>query len=273
MAWIEAHLFSEVLGMATQAAVIMPQEKRPYAGDGKLKTLWLLHGGSGDHTVWSRMSGIERYANEYGIAVVMPHGHRSCFTDMERGGRFFTHITEELTPAMRHLFPRLSAERGDNYIAGLSNGGYGCLRIGLGRPDLYAAIGAFSAGNKADIPYVDDGSRGAVDRRFLFGEADIRGTPHDLEHLARQAAAAAADGPPRSLPTIYHACGSEDPWLDLNERVRDFFRGPEGAAFDYTYREAAGLGHTWEFWDGEIARFLDHLGLAPEPRGSRYVGM
>ncbi|MCI3921293.1 alpha/beta hydrolase-fold protein [Paenibacillus sp. TRM 82003] len=267
MAFIETHLFSETLGMETQATVLLPQEKRPYEGDGKLKTVWLLHGGSGDHTAWQRMSRIEQYANEYGVAVVLPHAYRSCFTDMARGGRFFTHITEELTPALRHLFPRLSAERNDNYVAGLSNGGYGCLRIGLGRPDLYAAIGAFSAGNKADIPFADDGSPGAVDRRFLFGDGDIRGTDHDLEHLARKAAATGGQ-----LPRIYHACGSEDPWLDLNERVRAFFRGPEGAAYDYTWREAAGHGHTWAFWDEEIVRFLEHIGLQKMPRGSRYLG-
>lgn len=33
------------------------------------KTLWLLHGLSGDHTSWMRNTSIERYANEHGLAV------------------------------------------------------------------------------------------------------------------------------------------------------------------------------------------------------------
>lgn len=264
MAVMETHLFSEVLGMMTQVSVILPQEKQPYEGDGKLKVLWLLHGGSGDHTAWLRMSRIEHYATQYGIAVVMPGVFQSCYTDMVHGGRFFTYLSEELPAVLRHLFPRLSAAREDNYIAGLSNGGYGCLRVGLARPDQYAAIGAFSAGNKADVPFVNDGSVRARDRIALFGEGDIRGTENDLEFLGLRAVSL---GTP--LPRIYHACGSEDPWLDLNERLRDFFLGLQGDPYRYQYREAEGHAHTWEFWDEEIVRFLEWAGLE---RGTAYIG-
>jgi putative tributyrin esterase len=264
MALMETHIFSETLGMEMQVNVILPQEKQPYEGEGKLKTLWLLHGGSGDHTAWQRMSGIERYATQYGVAVVLPGVFQSCYTDMAHGGRFFTYVSEELPGIIRHLFPRLSAAREDNYISGLSNGGYGCLRIGLARPDLYAAIGAFSAGNKADIPFVNDGSERARDRIALFGEGEIKGTENDLEFLG---ARAAAQG--HLLPRVYHACGSLDPWLDLNERLRDFFAGLEGNPYDYRYREAEGHAHTWEFWDEEIVRFLEWIGLE---KGTTYIG-
>lgn len=256
MAWIETHCFSEMLGMETEVQVILPQERRPYTVDDRLKTLWLLHGGSGDATAWLRMSGVERYAAEYGVAVVMPGGLYSCFTDMAHGGRFFSYLTEELPPVMRHLFPRLSAAREDNCIAGFSNGGYGCLRAGLARPDLYAAIGAFSAGDKADVPFANDGSRRALDRIALFGEGSLTGTDNDLKHLGREAL---RKGLP--LPRVYHACGSEDPWLDLNVKMRDFFRGLEGDPYRYRYHQAEGYGHTWEFWDMEIRRFFEFLGL------------
>jgi S-formylglutathione hydrolase FrmB len=264
MAFIETHLTSEVLGMGMTVHVILPQEKQPYIGDGKLKVLWLLHGGSGDDSAWLRMSGIERHAYEYGIAVVMPGGFHSCFTDMMHGGRFFTYVTDELPALLRGMFPRLSAAREDNFISGYSNGGYGCLRAGLARPDLYAAIGAFSAGDKADVPFANDGSRRSLERIILFGEGSLDGTDNDVKHLGREALRKVAP-----LPRVYHACGSLDPWLDLNVLVRDFFRGLEGNPYDYVYHEAEGFGHTWDFWDMEIVRFFDYLEL--ERQASRYI--
>ncbi|AEI44660.1 alpha/beta hydrolase [Paenibacillus mucilaginosus] len=261
---IETNIHSEILALDTTVSVILPQEKQPYSGDGKLKVLWLLHGGSGDHTAWLRMSAAERYANEYGIALVTPGGLQSCFTDMEHGGRFHSYLTEELPPLLRHLFPRLSAAREDNYISGYSNGGYGCLKAGLARPDLYGAIGAFSAGDKSDVPFVNDGSLRSRDRIQLFGEGSLKGTDNDLQHLGRRAL---AGGFP--LPRVYHACGSLDPWLDLNLIVRDFFDGLEGNPYDYRYHQPEGMAHTWDFWDLELLRFFDYLGLEKEP--GRYV--
>jgi putative tributyrin esterase len=266
MAWLETHLYSEVLGMEMTVNVILPQEKQPYTESGKLKVLWLLHGGSGDHTGWLRMSSAERYALDYGVAVVIPGVHNSCFTDMAHGGKYFTYMTEELPGALRRLLPRLSEAREDNYISGFSNGGYGCLRIGLARPDLYAAIGAFSAGDKSDIPFANDGSRKAIDRIILFGEGSLKNTDNDLKHLGREAL---RRGTP--LPAVYHACGSLDPWLDLNELMRDFFSGLEGNPYRYQYHEAEGYGHTWDFWDMELLRFFDYLGLQRVP--GAYIGL
>jgi putative tributyrin esterase len=260
MALIEAHFHSEVLGMDTAVNVILPQEKQPYTDQEKLKVLWLLHGGSGDHTAWLRMSSVERYALEYGVAVVIPGGLHSCFTDMEHGDRYFTWMTEELPGVLRQFFPGLSDRREDNFISGFSNGGYGCLRIGLARPDLFAAIGALSAGDKTDVLFENDGSRRAIDRIILFGEGDMTGTSHDLKHLGRSALDKGIE-----LPRVYHACGSQDPWLDLNEILRDFFTGLEGDPYRYQYHEAEGYGHTWDFWDMEIIRFLELLGLEKVP--------
>lgn len=266
MALIETHFFSEVLNMEMEANVVLPQERQPYSGDGKIKVLWLLHGGSGDATAWLRMSSVERYALEYGIAVVVPSGLNSCFADMAHGGRFFTYVADELPYILRPMFPRLSAAREDNYISGFSNGGYGCLRVGLARPDLYGAIGAFSAGDKSDVPFVNDGSPRSHDRIILFGDGSLKNTDNDLKHLGREALKKNIP-----LPRVYHACGSLDPWLDLNEMMRDFFTGLEGNPYDYQYHEAEGLGHTWEFWDRELLRFFEYLGMKKD--GTRYMGL
>jgi putative tributyrin esterase len=266
MALIETHFYSQVLGMDMEVNVILPQEKQPYNTDKKFKVLWLLHGGSGDATAWIRMSSIERYANEYGIAVVVPGVYNSCYTDMKHGGRFFTYISEELPNIIYNFFPRLSSLREDNYISGLSNGGYGCFKVGLSRPDLFGAIGAFSAGDKSDVPFVKDGSLKAKERIILFGDGDIKNTENDLKHLGREALKNQ-----KPLPKIYHACGGEDPWLDLNHLMRDFFVELEGRPYEYEYHEPEGYGHVWEFWDMEILRFFEFLGM--EKDETKYLGL
>lgn len=43
-------------------------------------------------------------------------------------------------------------------MSGFSNGGYGCMHIGLKYPKKYAYIGALSAGDKAESEYKQDGS-------------------------------------------------------------------------------------------------------------------
>lgn len=256
MALIETHFFSEVLGMDMEVNVVLPQEKRPFIDSEKLKVVWLLHGGSGDATAWLRMSSVERYTLEYNIALVIPGGMSSCFTDVRHGGRFFTYLTDELPGIMRHLFPRLSDKREDNYISGFSNGGFGCLKAGLSRIGLYSAIGAFSAGDKSDVRFDNDGSQRSLERIILFGDGDMKNTENDLKYLGREAL---KEGMP--LPRVYHACGSEDPWLDLNILMKEFFEGLEGNPYDYEYNEPQGFGHTWEFWDKEIIRFFEYLGL------------
>jgi len=246
--------------------VILPQERQPYGDNEKFKVLWLLHGGSGDSTAWLRMTSIERYAYEYGIAVVVPGAMNSCFTDMAHGGRFFTYLTDELPQVLRHLFPQLSEKREDNYVSGLSNGGYGCFKLGLARPDLYSAIGAFAAGDKSDVPFVNDGSQKARDRIILFGVGSIKNTDNDLKYLGREAL---KKGVP--LPRIYHACGSLDPWLDLNEKMRDFFLNMEGCPYDYKYHQLDGYGHEWALWNIEVQNFLKFLGF--EKGKSNYLGV
>ena len=99
MALIHLNFHSDVLGMAMQADVILPQKNTSLIGmqttDSEIyKTLWLLHGLSDDNTIWQRRTSIERYASERGIAVVMVNADRSWYCDMKYGGRYFTYLTD-----------------------------------------------------------------------------------------------------------------------------------------------------------------------------------
>src|SRR5690625_3617308 len=69
--------------------VILPEQTQSQIGmknkkvSDKHPTLYLLHGFSDDHTIWTRRTSIERYVSEMGLAVVMPNVHHSFYTDME----------------------------------------------------------------------------------------------------------------------------------------------------------------------------------------------
>ena len=82
MAFCELRYHSDALGRAVSVNVILPENAKTLIGmntsaQETYKTLYLLHGLSDDHTIWERRTSIERYAAEYGIAVVMPNGGRS----------------------------------------------------------------------------------------------------------------------------------------------------------------------------------------------------
>lgn len=262
MALVHVGFFSEALGMCVNCDVILPQYSRSLIGmktaeAGTRKVLWLLHGASDDQTIWQRRTSIERYAAPLGLAVVMPAAHLSSYSDMAHGGKFFTYIADELPEAM-HKFFGFSKAREDNFIAGLSMGGAGCMKIGLARPEKYGAIGCLSAGASNFRKAAMNNPGYAKRQKMVYGDRVIEGTEEDCFGNAERLVK--AGGP---LPRIYHACGSDDFLLNNAHATRDFFQGFEGNPFDYTYEEDPGA-HTWEFWDEHIQHFLKYLGLEKE---------
>jgi len=150
MALVHCDFFSEALGLSTSMCVILPQA----TGGGQIgmasaaaakqhPALWLLHGLSDDHTIWQRRTSIERYVAPLGLAVVMPAGGRSFYADMAHGLRYWTFLSEELPALARSFFP-LSEAREDNFVAGLSMGGYGAFKWALRCPQQFAAAASLS---------------------------------------------------------------------------------------------------------------------------------
>ncbi len=248
MVLAKTHIFSGALGECVTCNVLLPQPWDLTPGR-KAPVLWLLHGVHGNYESWLKSSNIARYAERFGLAVVMPSARNSFYTDMAYGGRYYTFITQELPKTLGTLF-NLSSRREDNFIAGLSMGGAGSLMLGLSRPEQYAAIGCLSAGF---LTVQDVGEENAHAWALAYGDAPVEGTYKDCAANARHIV---EDGLP--LPRIYHACGTEDFLLPCARRTRDFFAGLP--AFDYRYFEGPGA-HNWDFWDVQIQRFLAFLHL------------
>lgn len=243
MALFHVDFFSNVLGMMMNMDVIIPQGTAP---DAKYKTLYLLHGMSDDHTVWQRRTSIERYADAKRIAVVMPTTHLAWYTDTAYGMKYYTYIAKELPKICRDFFPKMSDRREDNFVAGLSMGGYGALKTGLLDSESFSAVGALSSA--PDI-------RGRVGRslyfKSIFGE-DAVGSDNDLYAAAERLAA--SDKP---KPKIYMCCGTED---GLMEENKAFYAHLEKLGFDLKWSEGPG-NHEWGFWDRNIKEILDWLDI------------
>jgi S-formylglutathione hydrolase FrmB len=261
MALIQCHFFSEVLGLSTSMTVILPQKTKGQIGmegeasQGRHKTLWLLHGLSDDDTIWLRRTSIERYAAPYGLAVVMPQVHRSFYTDMHHGGKYWTFLTEELPEIARSFFP-LSERREDNFVAGLSMGGYGAFKWALRRPEMFAAAASLSgaldmAGRLKRKQDMDPDSRAMFEQ--IFGpDLDITGTEHDLLWLLGQTGR--ADGP---KPKLYQCCGMGD---FLYQDNLNFTEACRKTNYDLTVVYDEGE-HEWGYWDRHIQRVLEWLPL------------
>ncbi|MBR5231709.1 MAG: esterase family protein [Clostridia bacterium] len=242
MAYFQGAFRSAVLGMDTNVNVILPYDR--YDGNGNPgrydKVLYMLHGLKQNADAWPRMSGIERYANYYGYAVVVPEVQRSFYTDMARGMNYFTYLTEELPRAVQEMF-HLPAGRENTYVGGLSMGGYGALKCALTRPDLYAGAMCFSGGYHSlqhpEALMKNYYSRGEIEG--ILGE-ELKVRPEDdLEHLVR---AFPKDG---KKPGLYLACGTEDFLYQSNLCMRDTLREN---GFDLTWEAWEGA-HDWRFWD------------------------
>ncbi|OAB39824.1 alpha/beta hydrolase [Paenibacillus glacialis] len=255
MALFQCNFYSEALMMNTSMNVILPQHTRTQIGMDNIKsgdkhpTLYLLHGLTDDDTAWLRRTSIERYVADLGLAVVMPQVHQSFYTDMAQGNRYWTFLNEELPEIARSFFP-LSEAREDNYVAGLSMGGYGAMKLALRRPDQYIAAASLSGALDMSNPVFWKDF--PMNYNHIFGEEDIRGTDNDILHLLQQ-----CDQTVGPKPLLYQCCGTEDFLYEHNQTFRNVCTRTD---LKLTYEEEPG-DHNWEYWDNKIQDVLKWLPL------------
>ena len=256
MALITCDFFSESLGLSTSMTVILPQQTAAQigmqgkAGTGKFPVLYLLHGLSDDHTIWLRRTSIERYVAPLGLAVVMPAVHRSFYNDMAHGMKFWTFVSEELPMLTRSFFP-ISEKREDNFVAGLSMGGFGAFKLAFNKPENFAAAASLSG--CMDVKSVYERWNDVRECDIIFGGFDkIEGTQNDLFDVSKKLAK--SKGP---KPKLFMACGTEDFLYKQNLQMKKHL---EGLKLDLKYAERPG-DHEWGFWDAEIQNVLNWLPL------------
>jgi putative tributyrin esterase len=269
MALFQCNFFSKVLYSSVRVNVVLPtpdssddffKKKTLYPEEGqKYQTLYLLHGFSADYSDWQRFSRIETYACDKHLAVVMASADNSSYSDLPYGPKYFQYFTEELPKLVRSVFP-LSDKRENNFIAGLSMGGYGSLKIALRKPENYAAAASLSGGLGSRIPEKgkQDPNRPTIPSekyRYRIYGSDFQyydPTTEDIFQLLRDSVAKGVE-----LPKLYICCGTEDFTYQGSLKLKNL---AEELGVDITYAEGPGV-HNFDFWDPYIRRIIDWLPL------------
>jgi len=260
MAIMQVNFYAKTLKQATTFIAIIPgdgpEEIAKDIPDAGLKSLYLLHGYTGNYFDWLWGSRIVELAYKNNIAVFLPSGHNSFYLDdIEKSEYYGEFIGSELVEYTRRIFP-LSKDRDDTFIGGLSMGGYGALRNGLKYHNNFGKIIALSsaiiikkiAGIKQD--YKDLIADYYYYRR-VFGDLDkLIGSDKDIEALAKDLVKKG-----EFIPEIYMACGTEDFLIEEN---RECYNHLKEIGINVTYIEEPGA-HDWDFWNRHIQKAMEWL--------------
>lgn len=203
--------------------------------DGHAKTpypvLYLLHGYSDDASGWTAvgrahviLDNLIADGKAKPMIVVMTLGYgapeivapnTAAFRDADlvrrNYERFRDATLKEVMPAVEKEY-RVSTDRTQRAIAGLSMGGAESLFVGLNNLDTFAWVGAFSAG----------GSSNDYDKAYP-----------GLDAKANQ-----------KLKLLWMACGAEDRLIEPNRKFVEWLKSKE---IRHTWIETPGA-HTWMVW-------------------------
>ena len=268
MSLVNLNLESQYLKSNTEVSIILPDRPRNvdakdfYENGKKYKVLWLLHGTFGDHTDWVRKSMIELYACEKDLVVVMASALNSDYSDWTGFGLGFgmeSFLIQELMPLVHNWFPASAAPE-DNFIAGLSMGGRGTLKLALKYPELFGAAAVLSA-----VPQTAD------EIRAEYEEAKGSSFGARLVNTVREAGGIDnyvlenetwkrifkmhEEG---TLPRLIFGCGEAD---RLFEGWARFRAASEQAGLPIAFGSLPAVGHEWRFWNQFIQTALEFFEL------------
>jgi len=255
MANISVRFYSNCLRRFTTFNMYLPndiREEEPneseYANR-PIKTLFLLHGYTGDAENW-----VPWYlADKYNFAVVIPNGENSFWLDGQATGHAFCKfLGEELLGYVQRVFG-LAKTKEDTYIMGLSMGGFGALHTALYYPDKFGQVTALSSALLVhDLASLKEGEDYEIANyeyfRECFGDpAKVLESDNNPETLIKKIK---AEG--KECPKIYMAIGTEDFLLENNREFHNFL---ESEGIEHTYVEDKGQ-HDMEFWNRYVLKFV-----------------
>jgi len=241
---------SRVLGRDVSFKVLFPKDYGK--AEKRYPVLYLLHGLGGDHRNWTDKTELARMSEKLQLLVVMPDGGDSWYSDSfsEPQEAYEKYFLEELIPFVEGTWSaRVSRDR--RFVAGLSMGGFGAIKFGLKRPDLFSMAGSFSGA--LDAPSRGEGNaflRPSIMKVFGPSGSDRRKSD-DLFLLVGSFPSDKIS----SLPFFYLDCGTEDWLLDTNRKFSDLLLSKK---IPHEFRQLPGR-HDWKYWDGQVDQFLRML--------------
>lgn len=290
MALLHLDFESAFMGCNQDVNIIVPDAPRTvspaefYSSGRKYKVLWLLHGTFGGYSDWIRKSNIETYACERELIVVMPGVGNSDYEEWNNftfGLNAEKYIMEELFPLVHHWLPASEA-REDNYVAGLSMGGAGALKLALRYPERFAACASLSC-----CPREMDSRKRELEKLYAMKRSEVD-DPSDVMHsrlrsynsmhrydsvdeyldspanLWRLISTSMAEG---GMPRLFFSTGTEDPLMaDAFAAMKKHF---EEQGWDAVWTEGPG-SHEWRVWERDIQKALSFFGMENEEKGNAF---
>lgn len=196
-------------------------------GYGDAETAWVLNGRA--NTIADNL--IARGAMKKAV-IVMPYGHPVPLPEARRDGYWRKNDTAMEEAVLKEVLPlversyRISRDAKQRAIVGLSMGGGHALKIGLGHPELFRWVGAFSSAAPEE------------DRETLF---------------ASVLKSAKAKKP--ATPFLWIAIGRDDFLLQRNEAFTAWLK-QNNIPFGWKLSDG---GHEWTVWREYLGDFLPQL--------------
>jgi S-formylglutathione hydrolase FrmB len=208
----------------------------------------LLHGVYGSHWAWALKGGAHRTAArliENGeippMVLAMPSdglwGDGSGYLRHPSGMDFESFIVDDVPACAREVLPETITESSPLFIAGLSMGGFGALRLGAKYPTRFRGV----SGHSSITTFVEMS-------HFVEEPLTRYGPPPEPEGsvlywMERNRA---------QLPPVRFDCGTEDPLLEPNRKLH---RALDACGMPHVYQEFPG-GHEWPYWELHLADTL-----------------
>ena len=250
MALINMTLFSNILNMDTEVAILLPENTHKMEElhpNKRYPVIYCLHGYRDNYLSWINRSTLYLEAKKHECIVVMPDCKNSFYANGENGFDYYNYVCKELPIKMANYFP-ISLERKDTFIMGASMGGYGAFLIAMKNPDKYAA--AFSFSGALDFDYYN-GIPFSFDQRMakqVMGS--IGGEQKYQDNYYLRNVATKLDKMDCEKPKFYAVCGTEDPLCyKYNENYYKFIK--ENTSLEYYYKTSSG-NHDYYFWNQYI---------------------
>lgn len=256
MANLSIRFYSDSLQRTTTFTMYLPNDKRPLPPNAQprkerpVKTIFLLHGYTGDGYNWLD----EGLCEKYDIALVIPNGENGFWLDgLSTGHKYATFVAVELVNYVRKTFG-LALTPDDTYVMGFSMGGYGALHYALAYPEVFGKAFGLSAANIVHgIAHMKESEGNPVANyayyHECFGDLEtVEESDANLEVLVKKIKAS-----DRCFPGIYMACGTEDGLVYPN---RDFHNFLEKEGVDHVYLEGPGV-HDMAFWTEYAKKFIE----------------
>ncbi len=247
------------MGM-TNISYVLPNDIPEMAKEGNrhydrhTKTLYLLHGFSGNDCDWQYNGIAEDLAADYNLNIFMVSAGNNFYLNRSATGcQYEDFMGKEVVEYTRKTFG-LSRQREDTYIGGLSMGGYGAMHTALAYPENFAAAICLSS---ALIVHQITGMRPGTSNeianydyyRMVFGDlSQLDQTETNPEIQWKNLREKGTE-----IPRIYMAIGTEDFLYQDNQITRQFFEKHDA---EIKYEEGPGI-HDWKFWNQYVRNGIE----------------